>query len=439
MQQVLQTRGCVCRSRVGGKSGGAFCKRSGARAHSPPPTQRLHMPFWAENSAMGSRGDDGGAMQWRPELVVQEARGGGGAWRLHRVPKGILHPIRPCGRAEQLQAAPPHTRLGQTLRGPRWGPQTRSAWRQEERGAGRPTLQPWRTTVATPSSPSKRQALTPPPPPPRPLQPHLAPIGARRAPPPTILLYPRAAERRLLPGARQHHPPASPSRHPAFAPAFPTPQLYSPLCKRTGRPARRCLLCLATPLPPPIRRALSRPPPMQTRKPYTITKQRERWTEEEHERFVEALRLHGRQWRKIESAWRVDAGRTGRRLMQRRHRSCTCTPRCCQWPPQLTAPPRPLRCLAGHVKTKTAVQIRSHAQKFFSKLEKQQKAVQAGLAPTIGERLGGRCRLGRLWACVTYTPATFARAGIQQNHGPPPAFVALDIAPPAVSAPAPKR
>lgn len=38
----------------------------------------------------------------------------------------------------------------------------------------------------------------------------------------------------------------------------------------------------------------------QCRKPYTISKQRERWSEEEHQRFVEAVKTYGRQWRKIE-------------------------------------------------------------------------------------------------------------------------------------------
>ncbi len=38
----------------------------------------------------------------------------------------------------------------------------------------------------------------------------------------------------------------------------------------------------------------------QARKPYTITKQRERWTDEEHNKFLEALKLHGRQWRRIQ-------------------------------------------------------------------------------------------------------------------------------------------
>jgi MYB-related transcription factor LHY len=72
---------------------------------------------------------------------------------------------------------------------------------------------------------------------------------------------------------------------------------------------------------------------IKVRKPYTITKQRERWTEAEHKRFLEALKLYGRAWQRIEE----------------------------------------------HVGTKTAVQIRSHAQKFFTKLEKE--AINNGTSP----------------------------------------------------------
>ncbi|CAL0302202.1 unnamed protein product [Lupinus luteus] len=78
---------------------------------------------------------------------------------------------------------------------------------------------------------------------------------------------------------------------------------------------------------------------VKIRKPYTITKQRERWTDEEHNRFLEALKLYGRAWQRIEE----------------------------------------------HIGTKTAVQIRSHAQKFFSKLEKEAlvKGISTGHALDI--------------------------------------------------------
>nr|CAB3469106.1 unnamed protein product [Digitaria exilis] len=71
--------------------------------------------------------------------------------------------------------------------------------------------------------------------------------------------------------------------------------------------------------------------PVKVRKPYTITKQREKWTEEEHEKFLEALKLYGRSWRQIQE----------------------------------------------HIGTKTAVQIRSHAQKFFSKVVREPGASNA--------------------------------------------------------------
>uniref|UniRef100_A0A7N0T2N3 MYB transcription factor n=1 Tax=Kalanchoe fedtschenkoi TaxID=63787 RepID=A0A7N0T2N3_KALFE len=73
------------------------------------------------------------------------------------------------------------------------------------------------------------------------------------------------------------------------------------------------------------------PPPMdpddsskKIRKPYVISKSRESWTDMEHDMFVEALHLFDRDWKKIEA----------------------------------------------FVGSKTVIQIRSHAQKYFLKVQK---------------------------------------------------------------------
>jgi SHAQKYF class myb-like DNA-binding protein len=65
-------------------------------------------------------------------------------------------------------------------------------------------------------------------------------------------------------------------------------------------------------------------PTKKVRKPYTITKSRENWTEQEHDKFLEALHLFDRDWKKIKA----------------------------------------------FVGSKTVIQIRSHAQKYFLKVQK---------------------------------------------------------------------
>ncbi|KAB2001693.1 hypothetical protein ES319_D11G012100v1 [Gossypium barbadense] len=68
----------------------------------------------------------------------------------------------------------------------------------------------------------------------------------------------------------------------------------------------------------------SEDPNKKIRKPYTISKSRESWTEPEHDKFLEALQLFDRDWKKIEA----------------------------------------------YIGSKTVIQIRSHAQKYFLKVQK---------------------------------------------------------------------
>ncbi|KAF9687851.1 hypothetical protein SADUNF_Sadunf02G0136100 [Salix dunnii] len=70
--------------------------------------------------------------------------------------------------------------------------------------------------------------------------------------------------------------------------------------------------------------SFSEDPNKKIRKPYTVTKSRESWTEQEHDKFLEALQLFDRDWKKIEA----------------------------------------------FVGSKTVKQIRSHAQKYFLKVQK---------------------------------------------------------------------
>ncbi|KAB2002976.1 hypothetical protein ES319_D11G100800v1 [Gossypium barbadense] len=81
---------------------------------------------------------------------------------------------------------------------------------------------------------------------------------------------------------------------------------------------------VAPPPPPTAGSPYLEDPSKKIRKPYTITKSRESWTDQERDKFLEALQLFDRDWKKIEA----------------------------------------------FVGSKTVIQIRSHAQKYFLKAQK---------------------------------------------------------------------
>ena len=113
---------------------------------------------------------------------------------------------------------------------------------------------------------------------------------------------------------------------------------------------------------------------MRSRKPYVVSRPRERWSEPEHDRFLEALRLFGRQWAKVEEhiGARADealdghtairpssGGGKGEDAAQSLGQKSTSS--------TLRVTSQGLLLLSRSAGTKTAVQIRSHAQKFFAK------------------------------------------------------------------------
>ncbi|KAG8074958.1 hypothetical protein GUJ93_ZPchr0006g44662 [Zizania palustris] len=93
-----------------------------------------------------------------------------------------------------------------------------------------------------------------------------------------------------------------------------------------GKQKQPVVVAAEAPAPPPM--AMLDPSAEEevrkVRKPYTITKSRESWTEPEHDKFLEALQLFDRDWKKIEA----------------------------------------------YIGSKTVIQIRSHAQKYFLKVQK---------------------------------------------------------------------
>lgn len=118
---------------------------------------------------------------------------------------------------------------------------------------------------------------------------------------------------------------------------------------------------------------MKKPEASKTRKPYTITKSRESWTEREHNMFLEAINLcvfpraRGSPPPPYENKMRWQNGTTARSSILTR-------PPVARADADPPSPPRPHRYdrdwkkIETYVGTKTVIQIRSHAQKYFLKV-----------------------------------------------------------------------
>ncbi|KAF8725973.1 hypothetical protein HU200_020550 [Digitaria exilis] len=106
-------------------------------------------------------------------------------------------------------------------------------------------------------------------------------------------------------------------------------------------------------------------PGKKTRKPYQITRPREKWTADEHERFLHALHRFGRDWKRIEQFVATKTATQVATLIFRcMHCSCL-------------NPEFHFECNRSSPARACVFQIRSHAQKYFIKAQK------LGLAATL--------------------------------------------------------